>query len=224
MTVLPLAAGIIALAFAVHLFVRAGRRGNWFEAVWGLAMLMFAVASGALFLGVVDEWSSTEFRVYWLFGVGLTVPYLGLGEVYLLARRRWVGHAALVVVLGASAWLSAEVRTAPLDAEVLRTEDFFSGRDVLGDDAPARTLAIFYSYAGTALLVGGILWSALAMRGRPELRNRLYGTLLIALGAGIVAGGAAFAAAGSFEGFSLTLAGGVAVMYWGFLMATRRRS
>jgi MFS family permease len=221
-TVLPLAAGIIALAFGVHLLVRAGRRGNWFEAVWGVAMVMFAAASGALFLGVVDGWSATEFRIYWLFGVGLTVPYLGLGEVYLLARQRWVGHAALVLVLGATAWLASEVRTAALDTEVLRTQDFFSGREVLGEDAPARTLAIAYSYAGTALLVGGILWSALAMRGRSELRNRLYGTLLIALGAGIVAGGAAFAAAGSFEGFSLTLAGGVAVMYWGFLMATRR--
>ena len=222
MTVLPLAAALIALAFGIHLLVRAGRRGNWFEAVWALAMLMFAVASGALFLGVLDGWSPAEFRVYWLFGVGLTVPYLGLGEVYLLARRRWVGHAALVVVLAATAWLAAEVRTASLDAEVLRTQDFFSGREVLGADAPARTLAIAYSYIGTALLVGGILWSALAMRRRPELRNRLYGTLLIALGAGVVAGGAAFAAAGSFAGFSVTLAGGVAVMYWGFLVATRK--
>lgn len=222
MTALPAAAAAVALAFGIHLLVRAGRRGNWFEAVWGLAMLMFALASGALFLGVADGWSTAEFRLYWLFGVGLTVPYLGLGEVYLLARRRWVGHAALIVVLAATAWLSAEVRTAPLDTEVLRTEEFFSGRAVLGEDAPARTLAVAYSYAGTALLVGGILWSALAMRGRPELRNRLYGALLIALGAGIVAGGAAFAAAANFAGFSLTLAAGVAVMYWGFLMATRR--
>ena len=222
MTLLPLAAALIALAFGIHLLIRSGSRGNWFEAVWGLAMLMFAVASGALYLGVLDRWSETEFRVYWLFGVGLTVPYLGLGEIYLLARRRWIGHAALVVVLAATAWLSAEVRTASLDAQVLQSEEFFSGREVLGADALARTLAIAYSYIGTALLVGGILWSALAMRGRPELRNRFNGTILIAVGALIVAGGAAFAATGSFAGFSVTLAGGVAVMYWGFLVATRR--
>jgi MFS family permease len=221
-TLLPLAAALISLAFAIHLLVRAGRRSNWFEAVWGLAMLMFAVASGALFLGVLDDWSPVEFRVYWLFGVGLTVPYLGLGEIYLLARERWVGHAALIVVLAATAWLSAEVRTAPLDAGVLRSQQFFSGRDVLGADASARTLAMIYSYAGTAVLVGGILWSALAMRGRPDLRNRLYGTLLIAFGALIVAFGSIFAAAANFAGFSVTLAAGVAVMYWGFLVATRR--
>jgi hypothetical protein len=59
------------------------------------------------------------------------------------------------------------------------------------------------------------------MRGRPELRGPFYGSLLIAFGALIVAGGAAFAAAGSFAGFSLTLAAGISVMYWGFLTATR---
>ena len=218
---LPAGAAVVALAFAVHLFARAGGRRSWFEAVWGVALLMFAVASGALALGVLDGWSPAEFRAYWLFGAVLNVPYLGLGEVYLLARRRWVGHVALVVVLAATAWAAAEVRTAPLDVDVLSSETFFTGREVLGEHAPARVLAMLYSYAGTAVLVLGILWSALGMRGRPELRNRFSGVLLIALGALIVAGGAAFAAAGSFVGFSLTLAAGVAVMYWGFLTATR---
>jgi hypothetical protein len=222
--VLPLLAAGIALAFGIHLLIRSGRRRNWFEAVWGVAMLMFAAASGALFLGVLDGWSSAEFRAYWLFGAVLNVPYLALGEVYLLTPRRWVGHLGLVVVVAATAWASAEVRTAPLFTGVLAAEEFFTGREVLGEDAPARTLALVYSYAGTAVLVLGILWSSLGLRGRPELRSRLYGVLLIAGGALIVAGGSAFAAAGSFAGFSATLAAGVAVMYWGFLTATRQRS
>jgi MFS family permease len=221
MIALPIAAAVIALAFGVHLLARSGRRGSWFEAVWGLAMLMFAVASGALALGVLDGWLTAEFRVYWLFGAVLNVPYLALGEAYLLIRKRWVTHLLLLVALAATAYASAEVRSAPLDLEVLRTQEFFTGREVLGAEAPARTLAMLYSYAGTAVLVLGILWSALGMRGRPELRNRFYGVLLIAVGALIVAGGAAFAAAANFAGFSVTLAVGVSVMYWGFLTATR---
>ena len=223
MILLPVAAASIAAVFGVHLLVRSGRRRAWFEAVWGLAMLMFAIASGALTLGVADGWSAAEFRVYWLFGAVLNVPYLALGEAYLLIRRQWVGHTLLLLVLAATAWASAEVRTAPLDLEVLRTREFFTGREVLGEDAPARTLALLYSYTGTAVLVLGILWSSLGMRSRPELKNRFYGVLLIAAGALVVAGGAAFAAAGNFAGFSVTLAAGVAVMYWGFLTATRLR-
>ena len=221
MIALPAAAALIAAVFGIHLLIRSGRRRAWFEAVWGLAMLMFAIASGALALGVADGWSTAEFRTYWLFGAVLNVPYLALGEAYLLIRQRWVSHALLLLVLGATAWASAEVRTAPLDMEVLRTEEFFTGREVLGEDAPARTLALLYSYAGTAVLVLGILWSSLGMRGRPELRGRFYGVLLIAGGALVVAGGAAFAAAANFAGFSLTLVAGVGIMYWGFLTATR---
>ena len=221
MIALPIAATAISFVFGVHLLLRSGRSRSWFEAVWGVAMLMFAVASGALSLGVGDGWSTGEFRAYWLFGAVLNVPYLALGEAYLLIRQRWMGHALLVVVLAATAYASAEVRTAPLDVEVLGTREFFTGREVLGADAPARTLALIYSYAGTVVLVLGILWSAMGMRGRPELRHRFYGVLLIAVGALVVAGGAAFAAAANFAGFSVTLAAGVAVMYWGFLTATR---
>ncbi len=221
MIALPAIAAVVALAFAVHLLARSGRRRTWFEAVWGVALLMFAAASAALLFGVLDGWSSAEFRVYWLFGAILNVPYLALGEVYLLARRPQIGHLALVVVLAASAWASAEVRTAPLDQGVLQSETFFTGREVLGADAPARLVAMYYSYTGTAILILGILWSALGMRGRLEARNRLYGVLWIALGALFVFGGSVFARQGSFAGFSVTLLAGVSVMYWGFLTATR---
>jgi len=60
------------------------------------------------------------------------------------------------------------------------------------------------------------------MRGRPELRDRFVGTLLIALGATIVAGGATFSAYGILVGFVATLLAGIVVMFWGFLRASRR--
>jgi hypothetical protein len=222
MIVLPIIAAVIALVFAVQLFVKERRAKTLFQGTWGIAMLMFAAASGALALGVADGWSPTEFRVYWVFGAILNVPFLALGEILLLIssnRLRFLLWAPIVAALVVPAFM--EIRTAPLDLDVLRSEEFFTGRDVLGEDAPARTLAMLYSYAGTAILVLGILWSALQMRGRPELRNRFNGVLLIALGALVVAGGAAFAAAANFAGFSMTLAAGVGVMYWGFLTATR---
>lgn len=222
MIAFPLAASLTSAAFGVHLLVRFGRRGQLFEGLWGVAMLMFAVASGALALGVVDEWSSAEFRTYWLFGAVLNVPYLAVGEAYLLLRQRWIAHGLLMLALVVTVWAAREVRTAPLDASVL-TEEFFSGREVLGEGSTSLFLARLYSFSGYGVLALGALWSAFQMRGRPELRNRFYGTLLVVLGATVVAAGAAFAAAANFAGFSVTLAVGVAVMYWGFLRATRRR-
>jgi amino acid permease len=60
------------------------------------------------------------------------------------------------------------------------------------------------------------------MRGRPELKDRFIGTLLIAVGATIVAAGSAFAATGVLLGFSLTIVAGICVMFAGFVRASRR--
>ncbi len=74
------------------------------------------------------------------------------------------------------------------------------------------------------VLLGGTLWSAWRMRGRPELRDRFWGTLLIAFGATIIAGfGSAFAALGYPVPFSISLLAGICVMFLGFLRAARRR-
>ena len=221
MIVLPVAAAAIALVFSVQLFGRSGRRGNWYEAVWGVAMLMFAVATGALILGVLDDWSSAEFRAYWLFGAVLTAPYLALGELYLLIRKRWIAHVLLVILLGATAWAAATVRTAPVSEAI--GQEFPLGREVFGDASAAYSLR-YYAWAGYLVLLGGTLWSAARMKGRMELRDRFFGVLLIALGSTIVFIGSGVGAGfGSFAVFSVGHAVGIAVMYWGFLMASRPR-
>ncbi len=215
MIAFPAAAALISLVFGVHLLVRFGRRrgSNPAEGVWGVAMLMYAVASAALTLGIENGWSSAEFRAYWLFGAVLNVPYLAAGEVYLLLKQRWIPHAVLAVVLASTAYATLRVRTAPVDASVLQGE-FFSGREVLGEGSTSLVLARLYSFAGYGVLVLGAVWSASRMRRRPELRSRFLGTLLIVLGATVVAGGSIFAASANLPGFSVTLAAGVAVMLW----------
>jgi hypothetical protein len=223
MIVLPILAAAVALTFGIHLLVRSGRRRLWHEAVWGVSMLMFATATGALILGVADGWSSAEFRVYWLFGAVLTVPYLALGEVYLLLRPRWVPHLLLAGLLVATATATAIVRTAPV-SEALAAE-FPLGREVFGDGTAAHRLSQYYAYTGYVILIAGTLWSAFRIGGRPELRDRFLGILLIAVGATIVFIGSGVGAGfGNFAVFSIGHAVGIAVMYWGFLTATRQRA
>jgi hypothetical protein len=222
MIALPILAALIALTFGVHLLVRSGRRRSWAEGVWAVAMVMFSVATGALVLGIADGWTSGEFRAYWLFGAVLTVPWLGLGELYLLIRPKWIGHVLLILLLGATAWAGATVRSAPVSDALAR--DFPLGREVFGDGSEAHRLSQLYAYPGYIILVAGAIWSALRIRGRIELRNRFLGTLLIAVGATIVFVGSGIGAGfGNFAIFSIGHAIGIAVMYWGFLMATRPR-
>lgn len=220
----PLSAAVIAGAFAAVLGRRFAERRRPHEGLWGVALLMYAVASLAMFLGVLDGWSAVEFRVYWLLGAVLNVPFLFAGEVYLLTPRRGLGHAALAVLLAATVYASWVVTTAPVDhAELGRA--FPLGREVFGAGSAPHRLAQYYSFPAYFLLLGALLWSALTMRGRPELRARTGGVLAIALGATVVAVGSGVGAGFRLVPlFAVSLAVGVGLMFWGFLLATRTRA
>jgi hypothetical protein len=159
--------------------------------------------------------------VYWALGAVLNVPFLAQGEIDLLVRNRSVRSACYVVLAFVTAYTIARVRTAGIEVAAL-AEDLPSGKEVFGDGSPAHRLPQLVSIPAYVVLVGGAAWSAWRMRGRRELVDRSRGTLLIALGATIVAvGGSAFAAAGLLLLFSFAILAGIAVMFGGFLLASR---
>jgi len=221
LAVFPLGAAAIAAVFGAMLLVRFLRKRRTYEGIWSLALFMFAAASFATFLGVVDGWSATDFRLYWLLGAVLNVPLLFEGELYLLARgRTWV-NATLVVLTAASVYAGVKVWGAPIHPAPL-AGSLPLGKEVFGDHSLPYRLSQFYAFPAYFLLLGGLLWSAWRMRGQPHLRNRTGGTLGIAMGATIVA-----IASGVGAGFhvvalfSTGLAAGIGVMFWGFVVAAR---
>jgi uncharacterized membrane-anchored protein YitT (DUF2179 family) len=216
----PLLSAAIALAFALVLAGRLAGRWRTHEAIWVIALAMYAAASVAAFLGVARGWSPNDFRVYWLFGALLNVPFLLVGEVYLLSRRRTVGHLILIALLLTSVFVGWQVWSATIHhGALMRTLPL--GKRVFGDNTLTYRLAQYLSYPAYFLLLGGLVWSAQAMRGRPEMRHRTAGTLGIAIGATIVAVGS-FAGAGLniVPLFSVCLAIGIAAMFWGFVRAS----
>ncbi len=222
MFLLPLAAAAVALAFAVALGQRylANRRSHL--AFWAVALLMYAVASGAVAFGAASGWTPAAFRVYWTLGAVLNVPFLAQGELDLLLRRREVRWALYVVLVFVTAYSISVVRTAGVDEAALAS-DLPSGKEVFGAGSAAHRLPQLVAIPAYLVLLGGALWSAWRMRGRPELRDRFWGTLLIALGATVIAGfGSAFAALGHLTPFSIALLAGISIMFWGFLRASRQ--
>jgi hypothetical protein len=220
MWLVPSAAAAVALLFAAALGQRYLTRRRPAQLLWTVALLMYAGASVALALGVRDGWSGAEYRWYWALGAILNVPYLAAGELFLLVPDRRLRLGSLVLLLFGTAFALARVRTGTLDLAAL-ARDLPLGKEAWAEDPFVLDLARLYAFPAYFLLVGGTLWSALRMRGRPELRDRFTGTLAIALGATVVAAGSAFALTGQLVGFSATLAVGIAVMFWGFVRASR---
>ncbi len=217
MWVFPLAAGAVALAFAVQL---AARRRPY-QLMWAVALLMYGAASVAVVLGTAGGWSRIEFEAFWVLGAVLNVPFLAAGEIDLLARNRTVTALLWLALIFVCAYAVAVTRTAVVDA-VAFGRDLPSGKDVFGAGTAAHRLPQLISIPSYLILVGGAIWSAWRMRGRSELRDRFAGTLWIAIGATVIAGvGSAFAATGNAPVFSLSLLVGIATMFWGFHRASR---
>jgi hypothetical protein len=217
LAVFPLGAALIASLFSIRLALRLTERVRPHEAVWTVALAMYAVASFAMSLGVARGWSTGEFRVYWLFGAVLNVPYLFAGEVYLLSRRRVWGHLVLVTVVALSVLGAVLVVRATVSVVELR-QALPLGRKVFGRDGTPNLLAQLYSIPAYFLLLFGLMWSAWQMRGTPAIRPRALGVLEIAAGATVVAIGSGIGAAFHIVPlFSVALALGVAVMFAGFL-------
>ncbi|MEP7060601.1 MAG: hypothetical protein ABI828_07700 [Actinomycetota bacterium] len=223
MWVFPAIAAAIASVFA-GLLVRqfAGRRRSY-QLLWAISLIMYAIASIAVAVGAQGTWSRGVYSVFWILGAVLNVPFLAAGELQLLVRGKTFHLVLDLVLIFIVAYAVATVRGAAIDPAAL-ARALPSGKDVFGGGSAAHRLPQYVSYPSYFILVFGALWSAWKMRGRPELKDRFTGTLWIALGATVIAGfGSAFAATGQLAWFSISLAAGIAIMFLGFLRASRQR-
>jgi hypothetical protein len=228
---LPGVAAAASAGFAAAVLRQYAHRRRPHQLAWGVALTMFAVASLALTVGVTAGWTPLWFKLYYLFGAVLNVPWLALGTVRLLMGRggpgnrgevpRWITVAGRGYVAGLAAFtalsvvlvLLARVTAADLAGRLLP-----EGRDFL--PVAVRVLAVLGNVAGTLIVVGGAVASGLAVRARRDLRHRFEGNLLIALGVLLAAGGGVFAFLASSDKLALGLAVGASVMYLGFRRAS----
>lgn len=238
MWLFPLAAAIVAGAFATQMGRQFAAKRRPHQLAWTLALLLFALATLATADGIRAGWTPGLFRTFYLFGAVINVPFLALGTVYLLAPRKW-GHAFAAVVVAASALGLKAVLDTPLQVARLRAvkgiPDF--ARIIVGAAPLSRTLADYYSYTAFAIVVGGAVWSAwrLLRKGRPlhngrplhkgrgndHLRRLASGNILIATGTTVVAAASIVVHFGKGSVvaalFSIGLLAGITLMFGGFL-------
>jgi hypothetical protein len=229
---LAAAATMVAVAFTFSTLDRWLRRRRPQDLAWSVALALFAVGAGALWWAESRGWSLVTFRVFYLAGAVLNVPWLALGTVYLLAGRaigdrvRWW----LVLLSGLSAGV---VLFAPTRIGVSGTE-LPTGKDVFG--VAPRVLAAAGSGVAAIVIVAGAVWSVvrLARRHEPAMRGvhrvasspgqLVVGNLLIAVGTIVLsASGTLAGRLGKDTAFAITLLIGIVVLFAGFLVASTTR-
>jgi hypothetical protein len=222
-TAMAAAAGLVALAFWLSILERWMARRRPHELAWTISLAMFTLASAAFWVGAAAGWDGLSFRLFYLFGAILNVPFLALGTVYLLGGRRRGDRWAVVIVLG-SAFAAGVVLVAPFDAPI-PVHRLPQGSEVFGP--LPRVLAAVASGVGALVVVGGAVWSARRARRRAPDRNpadarRLaWANVMIAAGTIVLGvGGVLNSALGEMEAFAVSLVIGIAAIFCGFLVAS----
>ena len=216
MVVFAAISALISLACMLAVAGDARRRPRPDKFAWVLAFAVFAVAAGAEVAGSTLGWTPALARLYYLTGAVLTVGYLALGELYLLAPRR-IARVAPGAALFVTAFAAATVLDAPVDRARLDAD----GWDAIARGPALIALVSTINGLGTLVVVGGALFSAWRFWRLGIHRQRMVGCVLIAAGTLLVAAGGYLTRFGHEEWLYVGMAAGVTVIFAGYL-ATRR--
>jgi hypothetical protein len=229
---LAAAATLVSIAFALSTLDRYLRRRRPQELAWSVSLGLFAIGAGALWWAETRGWSLATFRVFYLCGAVLTVPWLALGTIYLLAGRA-IGDRVrfwLVLLSGVSTGL---VLFAPT-RQVVSGKELPTGSDVFGV-APRVAAALGSGLAALVIIVGA-LWSVVRIlrqrepamagvrRSSSSPAHLVAGNLLIAAGTIVLsASGTLAGRLGKDTAFATTLLIGIVLLFAGFLVASTTR-
>lgn len=207
----PLISAVVSLVFALAVLDQYFARRQPYQLVWAIGLLMYCVSTTAEFWTEAWDLNLTVYRLWYLCGAIYVAAYLGMGSVYLLAKRR-VAHVVMGVLAAASVYAVVAVFAAPVEITGLLT--------LSGEAMPryVRLSTPFFNGFGTVALVGGALYSAWYFWRRRRLRHRVISNVLIAVGAILPAlGGTWIRVEGSFQPLYLLELAGIVIIFLGFL-------
>lgn len=210
---MAVAASLVGCGFAMSTFERWKMKKKRHELAWSAALGMFSVAAITMAYGAEVGWNGLAFRLFYLFGGVLNVPFLALGTVYLIKGERF-GDKIAVSLLIFGALAAGIILFSPFTAPI-PSNTIAQGSKVFG--VAPRILAAVGSGLGATVIVVGALYSLVKVKvPRLKLSNSL-----IAIGTMVTgASGLLNSVADQMTAFSITLVIGITIIFAGFLIAT----
>lgn len=223
MLYLPYLTTTIALIFTVLLVLRYRRKGGMHLLLWTFGMFLYFLST---FCEVIlsIEFSEAALKVWYIAGAMLVAAWLGQGTVHLLVRKGKIAMTLTYILAAVSLLAVLLVMTAPLtgaqsnySVTLPASEQY---KEIMTRGGMIIALTILLNLYGTVTLVGGALYSAYLFWRKEILSNRMFGNILIAVGALSPAMGGSLLKAGLFDFLYLSELAGIILMFAGFQLAT----
>jgi nucleoside 2-deoxyribosyltransferase len=220
--ILAAVAATAAGAFTLDLLRDLRRRFRPHTAAYAAGIGMFFLATAALAVALAVGWNGALYRVFFLFGAILNIPFLALGSMFLVAGRR-AGHAMFLLLGGLAAISTTLTLTVPFAGPLPPSgvpEQIFPP---ISEGFGPRLLAAISG--GTATMVLLVLALVSLVRFRRADPRIIWGNLLIALGTLAAAtGGSLLGFLGETAAFELSLLGAATLIWAGYRTARGRRA
>ena len=223
MLYLPYLTSATALVLSIFVFLRYRHKGGMHLLLWGFGMFLYFIST---FCEIVLSYRFSEvaIKIWYLAGAMLVAAWLGQGTIHLLVRKGKVAMTMTYILIAVSLLAFTLVMLAPLtsaqfgyDVTHPASEQY---KDVMTRNGFIIALTILLNLYGTVTLVGGALYSAWLFWRKQVLANRMFGSILIAIGGLSPAMGGSFLKAGLFDFLYLSELAGILIMFGGFLLAT----
>lgn len=183
----PLATAVLGFGFTGLVFQQWRVRRRPHQAAWTVGLLFYAVAAAMeAWSEYRQAWDPTVYRFYIVLAASL-VGFLGLGSLYLVARRRLWGDIYMVFTLVAFVVFLVGALTANLRLDKLEPGVTVGG-EALGESLSfPRVMSLFFNIPGSIFLLGGALLSIIRFARKKEYAYRMWANVLIAAGTLVIA-------------------------------------
>jgi hypothetical protein len=223
MTYLPYLTSATAFILTIVIFLRYRRKGGMHLLLWTFGMFLYFLSTFCEIILSI-EFSEVALKVWYIAGAMLVAAWLGQGTVHLLVRKGKIAMTLTYILAAVSLLAIVMVLFAPLtgtqaayDVSHPASEQY---KEILTRGGLTITLTILLNIYGTLTLVGGALYSAYLFWRKEILSNRMFGSILIAVGGLSPAMGGSFLKAGLFDFLYLSELAGILLMFAGFQLAT----
>ncbi len=213
----PIVTTGLGLVFAVVLFRHWQRTRTPYVLWWFLGVVAYAVGTFAEAYTTLFGWQAPIFRTWYVAGALLGGAPLAQGTVYLLLKRR-TANVLAVLLVAYVAVAATFVILSPIDAAAVETRRL-SGQVL--EWSWVRLFSPVVNLYAVIFLVGGAILSAVRYWRRSNRPiGRVWGNVLIAIGAILPGIGGTYARLGKVEVLYVTELVGLSLIYAGYrLMA-----
>ena len=194
-------------------------RRRMHQLAWAIGLLFYAIAAAMeAWSESSGEWQPFVYRIYIVIAASL-VGFLGLGTLYLVARKRRWGDYYFVFLVACMVVFFIGTFTVQLDMSKLVPGITVGGQALGASLSFPRVMSLPINITGTILLFGGALWSIIRFARKREFGYRVWANVLIAAGAMLLASLGSRARLGQTAGLYPAEMVSAALMLAGFLLA-----